>query len=396
MPHATPPYADQDEQDELLIHRVLYPDLKSENNIDFSLELDPGEKADDAIDFGDLGDDDLAEDEDEVAQDKTLNGHADDGGDFFAQLNGYSQEEDLPGLTNRSGQDGDDIDDLFGDEPSSPLDHRDSQVQSHRFQEKTEVDMSFDFENDVPQQETSGLSSKAPEILTQQPANAISKPTFEELLSAMPEDPLSKEELLQKALFAMSAPGGKDHLRVPPEHQKELLAEAWPDFDRDAVPRFATLLRPKRARYVGKSPLKAPKPIQISKLSLELGPDQEKSFRVSYGTAKRIFEEPDRPGFITISQGISTEVDSDDDVDLESDFENESVGGVTWQDLQIVCEDWDTYSLASSVGHDEATLHEDDAADDLFRGLNDNLESQSGRPSAKVLWKFRFLLLSAY
>ena len=384
MPHATPPDDLQDEQDALLIHQVLNPDIKSGNNIDFSVELDPGEKADDAVDFADLSDDDLAEDEDEVAQEKTLDNHAENGGDIFAQLNEYSQEEELPELTNGSGPDGDGIDDLFGDVPTSPLGFGDTQIESYSLQEKTEGDISFDFDHDAARQETSGVSLKTQTIPAQQTIDESSKPTPDEIISAAPEVPISWEEQMQRDLFDLSAPGGKGHLRARPDPQ--LLAREWPDFDPDGVPRFATLLRPKRVRYIGKTPLKAPKPIQISKASLELATDQEKSFRVSYGTAKRAFEEAERPGFVKIPQGTLSEDYSDDDVDMDSDFENEPIGDVTWQDLQIVCEDWDTYSLASSMDHNECVLHEDDATDDLFRGLNEKLENQSGRLSPKVVW----------
>ena len=59
MPHATEPHDVEADRDQALIERVLDP---QNTELDWTRELEPGEKADDAVDFEDIGGDDLADD----------------------------------------------------------------------------------------------------------------------------------------------------------------------------------------------------------------------------------------------------------------------------------------------------------------------------------------------
>jgi hypothetical protein len=116
MPHAVGDTEIQDEQDDALINKLFNDPTQ---NFDFlDRDLDVGEKANDAVDFEDIGDDDLAEDEDDVNGFST-NGRGDDedrdmsGGTF----------SDIPG----GDADDDGFDDLFGDLPSSPTEEASQQ-----------------------------------------------------------------------------------------------------------------------------------------------------------------------------------------------------------------------------------------------------------------------------
>ena len=122
MPHATAIDDIQDENEERDYHEALRIAGGPEGSSSFQdRDLDPGEKADDAVDFGDLSDDDLADDDEDG--DNTQ----------YTRLEG-SQNKDMnweysvdilpkahpPDLQNGSAGNGESLDDLFGDMRSSP------------------------------------------------------------------------------------------------------------------------------------------------------------------------------------------------------------------------------------------------------------------------------------
>lgn len=379
MPHAVAPRDDQDEQDDLLMQRILDP----QNEFDFTRALEPGEKADDAIDFEDIDDDDLAEDEDEKQGDLLSTQRRDDSGTSFGEEFGSTQDDDIPGLTSGSAPEGDGYDDLFGDTPSSPVEFGNGQENKDRGGE----DVSFEFEDDL----FSESLAKSTIIPTTEAQEQL--PTNESLFRTVDFGTKtvapSKEELLQQELFAMSRrrAGSADFVPAPPENQEELLASLWPKFRSNTIPRFTDLLPPKNARYIGKTPLKVPKPVHPTKVSLELALDQEKGFRITTSTNKRSRDDFERQGLVEIVELKPEQTNSEDEMDVESDYENETVGGVTWQDFQILCEDWDIHSVPRSPTP-ELNLRSDlvnTEQDDLFRDIDEKWGRQTGGPSAKVM-----------
>ena len=104
---------------------------------------------------------------------------------------------------------------------------------------------------------------------------------------------------------------------------------------------------------------KTPKPVNPTKISLELAQDQEKNFRVLSAPNKRAYEDMEETGLIWIQDEIMNEKTNEENGDMESDMENDTTGGLSWQDLQILCEDWDTRSLSDSVVSDQAGLNAD-------------------------------------
>lgn len=333
MPHATSP---QGSDDDALIEQVLDPS----NTIDFSRELEPGEKADDAVDYEDLSDDDLADDEEADGRHGSLLGHGHEfqNGVVTDGLDDFMKDGDVTGLTNGEDHDDQSFGDLFGEEPSSPGDgkYRVGCVGAGL----EDPDDLFEFGDGA-----SATTHSRPGSISHLPFSQ--KPSTQPVAAPVI---LSAQERKQQELFAMSrhGVGNADYVPAPPENQEELLASMWPKFQQNTVPRFMDLLPPKKARYVGKTIPKPPKPVNPTKISLDLAQDQEKSFRLSSTSTKRAYDDVEHVGIVIIEQDVVVEEMDEEDVDMESDFENEIIGGVSWQDLQIVCEDWDTGSAAES------------------------------------------------
>lgn len=366
MPHATEPHNVEDDRDQALIERVLDP---QNTELDWTRELEPGEKADDAVDFEDIGDDDLADDE-EVDGERDLQGQSEEDVDTTSNgLDALMQDGDLYGSTSGNIQEDEGLDDLFAD-PQSPRDTDGGAGQPHVKLEH--ADDLFDFGDN--------------EALTAQPQappaqETPSQPLYSPATGAFKDAPLSKEQQIQQELFAMSRLGQShfDVLPAPPENQEELLASLWPKFKRNTIPKFMDLLAPKKAHYTGMTNPKTPKPVNPTKISLELAQDQEKNFRVLSASNKRAYEDVEESGLVSIQAEIVNEKTNEENGDMESDLENDTTGGISWQDLQILCEDWDTRSLSDSVASDEAGLN-----GDMFPKPDVDLEYGIEWPPGKV------------
>lgn len=381
MPHATGQHDPaHDEDDDVAIGRILNPGDPSdlEHLGDLNRDLVPGDKADDAVDYEDFGDDDLPDDEDvddpqgaPVAQ-SSQSGAA-------ASLDAFMREGNLPAYTTQDGGDDDGMDDLFGDDLSSPMYMTEDvgQIKAGLL----EADDIFGHSSEQPHAESKPRSASSP----QEPWDARGQ-------SSISDAPQSRDHQIQMNLFSMSKytslKHGQDSLPAPPENQEELLASLWPKFRRDATPKFVDLLPPKKARYVGKTIPKPPKPVNPTKISLELAHDQEKSFKIWPASNKRGHEDTEHIGVIWVEQDAINECRDEEDIDMDSDFENEPVGGVSWEDLQIVCEDWDVQSEHESVGSNRAEYHDSRSGVRSALGdMNHEGDQEFGYPAAKVCVK---------
>ena len=351
MPHATANGAGAEPEDtdfDSVMQQLNGPYGSGEGSFDFmSRELEPGEKADDAIDYEDIDDEDLPEEEDQISNaeedrtniQKSMN-EGEDGNEDELWLGpndlGLGKEvmvNDLEGDDN--------LRDLFGDEPSTPPPG----------QEEMMDDLFFEDESVAPAPAPSS-TDLLPHIHTDNLAEAdiidkasSASPTEEEM------DPATlRDYKLQQALFAMSA-FGPDNPPAPPGNMEELLASLWPAFDREALPRFLELLPHKKAYFVGKQPLKPPKSIQPTKIHLDFAQDQERIFRTGGQANKRALES-DHPGLVPILSADESEQSAEEDSYLESDIDEVLPGGVTMQDLRVLCADWDVRSEASQVDLD--------------------------------------------
>lgn len=160
----------------------------------------------------------------------------------------------------------------------------------------------------------------------------------------------SREQQLQRDLFAMSGYGVSemDILPPPPENQEQLLVSLWPRFQKGAVPKFMEILPPKKIRYSGKKPLKRPKIVQPTKVNLELGQDQEKSFMLPFDYGRKTQEDPGQSSIVSISNLSLDAGNCDESEDINSDSESKANEGITWQDMQIACQDWEIVDFKKS------------------------------------------------
>lgn len=386
MPHAVESRDGLEGQDDFEKTLMKLSNGQDEGFEFMSRELDVGEKADDAVDFEDISDDDLAEDEDGGAVQTANQDGLFQEGDSFGELDDIMEETSLPATTNgKIAAEGDEFDDLFGDMPSSSTGHQDEPSGTQQSILTNGIDMSFDFEDDDLAPDSSGTLPDACNQSQMRSAGS-SQPLFRPVEYNARDAVRSKEQQLQQALFAMSGSGsgsGMDLPPAPPENMEELLASLWPKFERHAVPRFMDLLPPKKAHYVGKTPLKIPKSVSPTKVSLELAQDQEKNFRAPQTVDKRTREvEAEQKGLILVSELDSVDKSSDADMEVDSDVEGKPVGGVTWQDMQILCEDWDSNSLEQLSDSEPADVDISPAIDDDLFGTDvyDWERDSDGRP----------------
>lgn len=114
MPHAIDQFELQDQADDAEIARLLNDDNPSNNTLNFDRDLEVGEKADDAIDFEDISDDDLPEEEDDVKP-KVEGSPADAlATELNTTIDIEENHDDLFGFE----------DDLFGDDDNNDLDEK--------------------------------------------------------------------------------------------------------------------------------------------------------------------------------------------------------------------------------------------------------------------------------
>ncbi|KAL9033227.1 MAG: hypothetical protein Q9214_007615, partial [Letrouitia sp. 1 TL-2023] len=188
---------------------------------------------------------------------------------------------------------------------------------------------------------------------------------------------MSEEEKLQQYLFALSRSNveardnGTVLPPVPPIDPSRTLATVWPDFDPDSVPRFMKLLPCKRSRYIGKKPVKPPKPVQPTKLTLELAPDHEKLFTTFSKPSDKAPADDGQPKMVMIRPPTPSDDASTDDFDFGSDVDTEPIGGISWQDIQIACEDWTIPSPSPSPSNS--------SIDRSPRGTNEDIRSPKRR-----------------
>ncbi|KAJ5168881.1 transcription initiation factor TFIID [Penicillium canariense] len=353
-------------------------------------DLDVGEKADDAVDYEDFEDDELPEEEEtdvpprlpgnETSQDPFADLGADDAGLF-------GPGDDIFGGTGEDAQTQDDnLDDLFGEGPFSPP-------------PAGQVD------------DTQGLFEDEETSFTTQPVELPPIPSVSEphdqfmqvddddflddasVLSEEMDEATLRAWKLQQQLFAMSGKGGPEHLPAPPENHEDLLHSLFPSFDRNTLPRWLELIPHKKAFYLGKQPLKVPKPVLPTKVNIELAPDQERVFRTG---------QPNKRGLDQESLGIVmiTETAQEEEEDAKEDFEMGDVdademlpGGFSMQDLRTICVDWDvkdedlsaTEEPSPPAPRESADLFDDEEADWLVDDNQPSKKRKTGPTSMDVI-----------
>lgn len=337
MPHAIDEQellGDQEERDYQLL-------LNPESNITFLDEpADVGEKADDAQDFEDISDTDLPDEEDDYGQDEQ------DGAD--GQANGFHGAgveegfEDDPDM-------GDGDDDLFGEGGLFADDEPEQPVLATVSQPATPGGLALPSKNRIALPGSLPQTSDDLEDANEPTQSDVDMDDEEE--EAEEDDP---DALAQLKLFREMAAEREERARRGASYQPEGAAETdletffnlWPTYNPEERPHFLQLFPQKKGVYAWKTAAKPPKPVQPTKLNLELLPDQEKSFRLP-GTATTRDTWLEHQGQIRIRDSSKEQDESDDGMDLDEVDESEIIGGVSWQDFALVCEDWDLPTISS-------------------------------------------------
>ncbi|KAI0410088.1 hypothetical protein F4802DRAFT_13497 [Xylaria palmicola] len=376
-------WAEQERRDEADMKLMFNDDPKGSqaNGLDLHTfgdkVIDQTDKADNAIDFEDLSDDDLASD----------TGSADALPDSGASH--------LPGLTEDEGtsHDTDHLDDLFGGGPEGdhdflpssppPEDTTDAAVAAAASadattaaapekqptagtppSEKADAENENDREHDRDANRTREVSDEAWQNMT-----------FEERWRLnFPQYSVSIDKWIGQT---------DEGMQRPPQSTKDLLREKFPHFDKHKILHFNKLLPEWPAEFLYKEPLnkdKDPPEFVPTKLELELDADSSKLFRI-----------PDN--ILSINNQRAAFQDADDwtnrfggaVLDLEGSFsesdDEELVGGFSLDEITTICEDWSSLTDAQLPSKLNATAtraaEADDELDDWDREF---LQSQ---PKAK-------------
>ncbi|KAI0397373.1 hypothetical protein F5Y17DRAFT_370357 [Xylariaceae sp. FL0594] len=357
-------WAEQERKDEEDISKMMFNDDPTSKGPGLDLHafgdkvIDQTEKADDAIDFEDMSDDDLASDSGSVSA------MPDTGA------------VDVPGLIEDEGtsHDNDHLDDLFGggmdgDDaflPSSPPPDEAAPKTPPKAEpspgvQKSTVDVEHggnEDDNDVARE----VSDEAWQNMSFEERWAINFPQYKASIDKW---------------IGQTHEGQK-----PPQSTEELLREKFPHFEKHGILHFNKLLPEWPAEYLYKEPAnkdRDPPEFVPTKLELELDADCSKLFRIpdnALTNAKQRAEFQDADEWASRFGGIVL-LDAEDGFS-ESDDE-EPVGGFTLNEIATICEDWDSLPTMDLQKSDAAAhaAHADEEMDDWDREF---LQSQ---PKAK-------------
>lgn len=342
----------QEEQDNLLIQQALALDPS-----EFDRELEPGEKADDAIDFGDLSDGDLAEDEDDSLQDEKgpnlMKG--DESGDESSREN----INPFKCLVNTFSS------------PNPPVHGRNKEVQMGDFEAEqpgSNVDDELDylFTGSLPPSSLAESETRPNEgqscasSIAAEPRGEVEPHRVEGHEQEKTKDPSHKaDESAQKSTESRGTSTAEPGTLV--EMQRKLFAIAgpvapgnslsslWPSFKRGTIPKFMQLLPPSSTPYVGAKRPDRIKPVKPTRIKLELANDQARSFKLPF-TQTTMREESADYNLITSSASFNTirieDGAREPDLGFEStasELDDEPLGGVSWEDIDFASADWDRF-----------------------------------------------------
>jgi transcription initiation factor TFIID subunit 1 len=341
--------------------------LNMYGDYDIPENFDTTGKADDAFDYADLDDDESLPEEEEAT-----NTHMEDEeeGDAFSNAvpGGFAglPAQSSPGLAavdakpvtgDLFGESMEDID-LFGERCSSPEDERHAQDSAQPLaQQQRATNLALPSKSGLALPRPSAASSirPSPSSLSPQPFNRqvshILSPPETTSDDDDDDDDLDEEARkqrdLQRELFRISKKrnAGEDVAASGPQTDFDVFHQLFSGYEEYQIPRFIELFPPREIHFRGKEPLKPPKAVLPTKLALELLPDQERSFRAFTTSNKVVQESSYQKSFINARQGVASDDGNDEDLGLDDFDLNERIGGVTMQDLALICEDWDIPSI---------------------------------------------------
>ena len=267
-------------------------DLNQLNEIN-ARPLDAGEKADDAIDYEDISDNDLADEEMEGGPVQPPSGSQFLSGIHTAAADDLLDEDD---------------EDLFGD-------------------------------NDMDE---GGFGNHQPNG-AQSPSQDNLSPVISRHVDTEPIFLTLKEREMYMEQQNLFKQVGEERPATMRENDLQHLRLLIPDYDPDKPPKWTKWMAPKSRGTYGKKPPKPPKPVKPTKVALDLGMDQKAHFNSTLIPSKRQWES--ELGHL-IQTDINQAVQHDTREESDSDMDPEEVlpGGATMQDLNMLCADFDTLS----------------------------------------------------
>lgn len=295
----------QDKADEENINRILSQSQDvgqggGPNLIGFhDNPIDQTGKADDAEDFEDISDDDLPDEE--------------PSGPTAASF-------ELPGLTDDGGT-SHDTDDLFGEgRESSPFDPV--------------------------------LGPSSPQ---QQPEDT-SYPAIRPETSFADNNEFSFETAVEEGL-------NNQDPNIPPaiESVEDFVKQKWPDFKQGKILNWNEILVPRPAEFRAAKPPRKPKPLLLTKLSLDIAPDQEKVFRVP-GYAQARGKDANSSGLVHILPPGQEPGTNNGEFDLDAESDDEPINGLTLQHIDTIC-----YDFEDKISRAEVALEADVASREAER-----------------------------
>jgi len=144
--------------------------------------------------------------------------------------------------------------------------------------------------------------------------------------------------------FSSSAANQDPDIPAPPESTEDLLKLQCPEFHKGAILNLNELFRSKPATWIAKKPVKPPKPLVPSKLSLEVDIDQEKLFRIPGPATVPVWQkirDAEARGLVCLEEPEPIEPADLEIFSFDAESDNEPVGGYTLRDLEILCDDWE-------------------------------------------------------
>ncbi|OAA55019.1 transcription factor tfiid complex [Niveomyces insectorum RCEF 264] len=291
-------------------------------NIKFSQE----NKAEDAEDFEDISDDDLPDEE---------------------QATGGTSAE-VPGLTDDTGT-SHETDDLFGDQPSSPM-HADG------FRLSPGPDHDATAVTSAEAAATAAAVSDDARKAVHEKADGMDDTRSDHAAARSPSPAAQDAYVVTDSDRALNFP--EDYGRetnqdpnIPPvaENLVDLVKMAFPSFEKGVILNFNEQLAPKPLYLTEKKPSKLPKPLVPTKLSLEFEADQEKLYRIP-GPAQTSLHQKvvdlAARGFVSCLQPEPSGEDNgnifqDPFGGVDDEDDDAPVGGYQLKDFAIVCADWD-------------------------------------------------------
>jgi hypothetical protein len=134
----------------------------------------------------------------------------------------------------------------------------------------------------------------------------------------------------------------------------------FPTFEHGIHLNLNDLLGPRPAHFVPKLPVKTPKILAPTKVSLDLAPDQEKLFRTTgpaQSNKRKRIQEAEAKGFVAIVEESSDEQSEVEDFDFSEPPPDEMIGRVSWAKLKTLSANLDV--MGSDKNEDEGVEEEE-------------------------------------